>query len=196
MEEDKSRIDGETEEWIAKLPEEDQEMVRRDMTEHCDAGDHACADARSCFSCGFSACIGHYAQLVAHMDRLREAEKGWPMAQRFKKMWFKLRKLLDEVPSAEGDYIELAMKDIEDEMLYDGIPRAVNLEDDLKRLEEKGLVNIDEECFSLTTEGIDLMTKLTEALPPVYLECAKAAREKVEKEEEEWYRELGREGCE
>jgi hypothetical protein len=191
MEKEK-KISKDTEEWLAKLPEGDREMVLNDMTEHCDVGDHATQDVRSCFVCGYSACFGHRRQLEAHMDRLKEAEKNYPMAKRFKKMWFKLRKLVDEVPELEAAYIELAMKDIEDEMLYDGIPIAVNLEEDLKRAEEKGLVNIDGDSFSLTTEGIDLMTRLAEHMPPEYLECAKAARRKVEQEEEEWYEELGR----
>lgn len=181
----------ETEEWIAKLPEGDQEMVRRDMTEHCDAGDHMVGDVRSCFVCGFSACFGHLPELMDHMQRLRKAEQGWPMAQRFKKMWLKLKERLEDTYK-DTDWVDSMIEDIEDQMLYDGIPRAVNLEEDLKRLEEDGFVNIDGESFSLTEKGIHVMKQLADDLPPVYLECAKAARQKVEQEEEEWYRELNR----
>jgi hypothetical protein len=187
------KLTQEAEKMLAKLPEKEREFVLKQMTAHCDVGDHACNEVRSCFSCGYSACFGHLPQLMEHMQRLREAEKKYPMAKKFKKMWFKLRKFLDDAPGElEAGFVELAMKEIEEEMLYDGIPRAVNLEEDLKLLEEQGFVNIEGDSFSLTEKGIHVMKELTDHMPREYIECAKAARRKVEQEEEEWYKELGR----
>ena len=60
--------DEETEKWLAKLPEKEWDFVRKQMTDHCDAGDHAAmdGDTRWCPVCGFSACFNHRAELEKH----------------------------------------------------------------------------------------------------------------------------------
>jgi hypothetical protein len=60
--------DEEEDEWLSKLPEDEREFYKKQLTEHCDAGDHPTSEGniRWCPVCGFSACFGHRAELEKH----------------------------------------------------------------------------------------------------------------------------------